>query len=121
MRAALRGKLELRVSDEQGKPLKDARVATWPNVRYGEWSATILGDDCSLLREGAARGRSVLLRECRVLRAVDLPLWVPSRTLRGFLRRCGEIFSGGFLGVLDGASDGYVIDKPRTLAKGVRA
>ena len=38
--------LEVEVSDDQGKPLKGAQVSTWPNVRYGEWSATILGDDC---------------------------------------------------------------------------
>jgi len=39
-------RLEVFVSDDKGKPLKDAHVSTWPNVRYGEWSATILGSDC---------------------------------------------------------------------------
>ena len=39
-------RLEVFVSDEKGKPLKDAHVSTWPNVRYGEWSATILASDC---------------------------------------------------------------------------
>jgi hypothetical protein len=38
--------LEIQVTDDQRRPLKDARVITWPNVRYGEWSATILGGDC---------------------------------------------------------------------------
>lgn len=33
------------VTDAQGKPLKDAQVSTWPNIRYGEWGATILGAD----------------------------------------------------------------------------
>src|SRR5439155_22888202 len=39
-------RLEVEVTDEKGRPLKDARVATWPNVRYGEWSAVILISDC---------------------------------------------------------------------------
>jgi hypothetical protein len=39
-------RLEVRVTDDQGKPLADARVASWPNVRYGEWSSTILASDC---------------------------------------------------------------------------
>lgn len=39
-------RLEVFVSDDKGKPLKDAKVMTWPNVRYGEWSATILASDC---------------------------------------------------------------------------
>jgi len=43
--------LEVRVNDDQGKPLKDAHVATWPNVRYGEWSATLLGGDCYNIAE----------------------------------------------------------------------
>jgi|GEM_PF-3364134 len=38
-------RLEVKVTDEAGQPLKDAQVATWPNVRYGEWSATILVSD----------------------------------------------------------------------------
>jgi hypothetical protein len=37
--------LAVLVTDAQGKPLKDAQVSTWPNVRYGEWGATILGAD----------------------------------------------------------------------------
>jgi hypothetical protein len=37
--------LAVSVTDDQGKPLKDALVNMWPNVRYGEWSATILGAD----------------------------------------------------------------------------
>lgn len=39
-------RLEVLVTDEQGRPLKDALVSTSPNVRYGEWSATVLGSDC---------------------------------------------------------------------------
>ena len=39
-------RLEVLVLDAKGNPLKDARVSTWPNVRYGEWSATLLGQDC---------------------------------------------------------------------------
>jgi hypothetical protein len=38
--------LEVEVTDDHDKPLPDAVVATWPNVRYGEWSAVILGTDC---------------------------------------------------------------------------
>ena len=38
-------RLEVTVTDEKGNPLKDAHVGTWPNVRYGEWSATILTGD----------------------------------------------------------------------------
>lgn len=38
--------LEVVVTDDQGRPLKDAQVSAWPNVRYGEWSATVLGSDC---------------------------------------------------------------------------
>jgi hypothetical protein len=39
-------RLEVQVTDDKGNPVKDARVSTWPNVRYGEWSATILVGDC---------------------------------------------------------------------------
>ena len=39
-------RLEVQVSDDKGNPVKDARVFTWPNVRYGEWAATILASDC---------------------------------------------------------------------------
>jgi hypothetical protein len=39
-------RLEVQVTDDKGNPVKDARVSTWPNVRYGEWSATILTSDC---------------------------------------------------------------------------
>ncbi len=38
--------LEVTVHDDQGKPLPDALVSTWPNIRYGEWAATIIGEDC---------------------------------------------------------------------------
>jgi hypothetical protein len=39
-------RLEVYVTDDKGKPLAGAHVSTWPNVRYGEWSATILASDC---------------------------------------------------------------------------
>jgi len=39
-------RLEVYVSDDRGKPLKEAYVSTNPNVRYGDWSSTILGSDC---------------------------------------------------------------------------
>lgn len=38
--------LEVRVNDDKGHPLKDVRVMTNPNIRYGEWYATILMSDC---------------------------------------------------------------------------
>jgi len=37
--------LEVQVLDDRGNCLKDARVSTWPNVRYGEWAATVLASD----------------------------------------------------------------------------
>ena len=37
--------LEVLVRDNEGKPLPGAIISAWPNVRYGEWSATLLGDD----------------------------------------------------------------------------
>jgi len=53
-------RLEVQVTDDKGNPLKDAHVSTWPNVRYGEWSATILACDCynmaDLLQEGPKPG-----------------------------------------------------------------
>jgi hypothetical protein len=39
-------RLEVQVTDDQGKPLKDVRVMTWPNVRYGEWFSGLLMNDC---------------------------------------------------------------------------
>ena len=38
-------RLEVEVSDGQGDPLPGVLVSTWPNVRYGEWSANILASD----------------------------------------------------------------------------
>jgi len=40
------GAVEMKVLDDQGRALSNAVVEAWPNVRYGEWSATILGEDC---------------------------------------------------------------------------
>jgi hypothetical protein len=45
-------RLEVRVTDDRGNPVKDARVTTWPNVRYGEWSATLLLSDCYSSSDG---------------------------------------------------------------------
>ena len=39
-------RLEVKVTDPNGTALPDVRVMTWPNVRYGEWAATILMSDC---------------------------------------------------------------------------
>jgi hypothetical protein len=39
-------RLEVFVTDDQGKPLQGATVSFWPNARYGEWSAVILAGDC---------------------------------------------------------------------------
>lgn len=38
-------RLEVVVTDDQGNPLKDAKVLTWPNARYGDWSAVVLMSD----------------------------------------------------------------------------
>jgi len=54
-------RLEVQVTDDKGNPVKDARVSTWPNVRYGEWSATILTSDCyniADLLQGGPRSKS---------------------------------------------------------------
>jgi hypothetical protein len=53
--------VSVRVVDERGKPIRGARVVAWPNVRYGEWSATVLGSDLhnmveSLLDPAAGEG-----------------------------------------------------------------
>lgn len=39
-------RLEVHVSDDMGQPLAGVRIVTSPNVRYGEWAATIFGSDC---------------------------------------------------------------------------
>lgn len=39
-------RLEVRVTDNQGKPVKGAKVAAWPNARYGEYAAVLLAQDC---------------------------------------------------------------------------
>ena len=39
-------RLELTVLDDQGRPVEGAQISTWPNVRYGDWAATILASDC---------------------------------------------------------------------------
>lgn len=39
-------RLEVQLMDRDGNPIKDARVTTWPNVRYGEWGSVILLSDC---------------------------------------------------------------------------
>jgi hypothetical protein len=32
--------------DEQHRPLPEATVETWPNIRYGEWGSFLLMSDC---------------------------------------------------------------------------
>jgi hypothetical protein len=53
-------RLHVQVNDDKGRALNDVRVLTWPNVRYGEWAATILMSDCfnttEMLLAGPARG-----------------------------------------------------------------
>jgi hypothetical protein len=39
-------RLEVLVRDGRGAPIPGAHVFTWPNVRYGDWAATILTSDC---------------------------------------------------------------------------
>lgn len=38
--------LQVHVTDDKGHPLSDAVVSAWPNTRYGDWSAVIVGQDC---------------------------------------------------------------------------
>ncbi len=45
-------RLEIRVTDDHGKPVKGARVSAWPNVRYGEWAAVVLAQDCYKTSDG---------------------------------------------------------------------
>ena len=51
-------RLEVELTDRDGKPIRDARVSTWPNVRYGEWSAVILLSDCYNTQEFFLRPQS---------------------------------------------------------------
>src|SRR5580704_10520021 len=39
-------RLEVMVTDKQGKAVKNATVNAWPNVHYGDWAAVIVGSDC---------------------------------------------------------------------------
>ena len=39
-------RLEVKVMDDHDKPLPGVTVMTWPNVRYGDWSAVVLAGDC---------------------------------------------------------------------------
>jgi hypothetical protein len=39
-------RVEVRVTDDRGNPLKGVHVMTWPNVRYGEWGSVLLMSDC---------------------------------------------------------------------------
>jgi hypothetical protein len=38
-------RLEIRATDPAGAPIQGAHVFAWPNVRYGEWAATVLLSD----------------------------------------------------------------------------
>jgi len=47
---------EITVLDEKDRPLTNAQVAFWPNVRWGDWAAELFGENCyrqeELLRTG---------------------------------------------------------------------
>jgi hypothetical protein len=51
-------RLEVTVRDESGRPFPGAKVHTWPNIRYGEWSATIFASDCHNTADAFASGSS---------------------------------------------------------------
>ena len=40
------GCLQVTLLHDNAQPVSDGVVSTWPNIRYGEWSATVLGSDC---------------------------------------------------------------------------
>lgn len=44
-------RLEVQLTDSDGKPVKDAEIMTWPNICYGEWSSTVLMSDCYNMRD----------------------------------------------------------------------
>jgi hypothetical protein len=50
-------RVEVTVLDDSGKLLPNAKVSTWPNIRYGEWAACLFGGDCynsaDLLQKGS--------------------------------------------------------------------
>lgn len=71
--------LEVTVKDDQGKPLPNACVSTWPNIRYGEWAATLIGEDCyntsDFLRNAGKEeplSKRWLLRPTRFMATTDL-------------------------------------------------
>jgi hypothetical protein len=49
-------RVEVTVLDDAGKPLSNAKASTWPNIRYGEWAASVFGSDgyntADLLQKG---------------------------------------------------------------------
>lgn len=49
-------RLEVTVNDDQGRPLPGAHVATWPNVQYGKWAASILMSDCYMTSDALLQG-----------------------------------------------------------------
>lgn len=44
-------RLLIHVTDDKNKPLKGVTISAWPNVRYGEWWATVVASDCYNLAE----------------------------------------------------------------------
>ena len=52
-------KLRVRVVDENGKPIEGAMAVAWPNIRYGEWAAVILGQDCYNTLDALISGRAM--------------------------------------------------------------
>jgi hypothetical protein len=79
--------LEVTVQNDQGKPLPDAQVSTWPNVRYGEWAATVIGEDCyntvDLLNSAGkdSPNRRVLFRPVHFMATTDLSGWAIIRNI----------------------------------------
>jgi hypothetical protein len=45
-------RLEVEVTDKQGRPVKGATVMAWPNVHYGDWAAVVVGSDCYDMADG---------------------------------------------------------------------
>jgi hypothetical protein len=63
--------LEVKVEDNEGKPLKDAQVSCWPNISYGEWSATVIGQDCYSTAEFITNGPAKPLWWARQVRSFN--------------------------------------------------
>jgi hypothetical protein len=65
---------EIKVIDTSGSPIAGADVAFWPNERWAEWSATILGTD--------------FIRDADILRDPSDEAWRKySRSIRNFVSK----------------------------------